>query len=272
MTNSINFVLNSFSFGLNLPKTLKMKILLSPAKSMDMTNQTKVPLVSSPKFKKEAGELVSKLARMSAKGIGKLMSLSPDLAQLNFDRFQSWNLSPENPSALSFKGEVYRGLKFSEFSEEEMLAAQEKLRILSGLYGILKPLDAIMAYRLEMGSKWGPKKSCPNLYSFWKQKLTSSFLDETGPQEVIVNLASNEYAKVLDWKKIPLKTITPQFKEFKNGQYKTIMMYAKHARGAMARYLVQNDIKQMEELKGYDVDGYSFDERQSSENEWVFVR
>lgn len=239
---------------------------------MDMTNQTKVPLVSTPKFKKEAGELASKLARISTKELGKLMSLSPDLAQLNFDRFKSWSSSTESPSALSFTGEVYRGLKFSEFSEEEMLAAQEKLRILSGLYGILKPLDVIGAYRLEMGSKWGPNKSCPNLYSFWKQKLTSSFLDETGSQEVIVNLASNEYAKVLDWKKIPLITITPQFKEFKNGQYKTIMMYAKHARGAMARYLVQNDIKQTEELKGYDVDGYSFDERQSSENEWVFVR
>jgi cytoplasmic iron level regulating protein YaaA (DUF328/UPF0246 family) len=249
-----------------------MKILLSPAKSMDMTNQTMVPLVSIPKFKKEASELASKLARKSIKDLGKLMSLSPDLAQLNFDRFQSWGLATESPSAMSFTGEVYRGLKFSEFSEEEMLVAQEKLRILSGLYGILKPLDVIGAYRLEMGSKWGPSKSSPNLYSFWKQKLTSSFLDETAPQEVIVNLASNEYAKVLDWKKIPLTTIKPQFKEFKNGHYKTIMMYAKHARGAMARYLVQNDIKQIEDLKGYDVDGYSFDERQSSGNEWVFVR
>ncbi|MEY4604842.1 MAG: hypothetical protein RIT43_2134 [Bacteroidota bacterium] len=249
-----------------------MKILLSPAKSMDMTNKTNVPLVSIPKFEKEAEQLVSKLARLKPMDLSKLMSISTDLAQLNYERFQSWSSAIQAPCALSFTGEVYRGLQFSEFSEEEMVVAQEKIRILSGVYGILRPLDTICAYRLEMGTKWGPGKAYPTLYSYWKKKLTSSFLDELEENEVVVNLASNEYSKVLDWKKINATVLTPQFREFKNGQYKTVMMYAKHARGAMARYLVQTELKDIETLKGYNIDGYSYDDRQSSENEWVFVR
>ena len=254
-----------------------MKILLSPAKSMTLTNEVVVPLVSIPEFENEAGFLVSRLVRLSVNEIAKLMSLSQELAHLNFDRFQNWKSSEQegevdSPCAVSFAGEVYRGLRFQEFSSQEMLAAQQKIRILSGLYGILKPLDNIYPYRLEMGTKWSPGKSSKNLYDFWREKLTKSLLDETESEEVIVNLASNEYAKVLDWKNISRKTVVPLFKEFKNGQYKTVMMYAKHARGAMASYLVKNDLKDVEELKCYNVDGYSFDDRQSTETEWFFVR
>jgi cytoplasmic iron level regulating protein YaaA (DUF328/UPF0246 family) len=169
---------------------------------------------------------------------------------------------------------VYKGFDASSLSESQIQLAQEKIRILSGLYGILKPLDLIYPYRLEMGTKWDITPKIKNLYSFWGSKIID-FLNaemKINGESEIINLASNEYFKSIDLKKNENKIITPVFKDFKNGEYKMIMMYAKHARGAMARYIITNEIKKSEELKLYSMDGYQFDANQSTENEFVFVR
>lgn len=254
-----------------------MKILLSPAKSIALTNKLDYPLVTLPVFLKETELLVKKLKRLKPKELMNLMSISIELAEQNVERYRNW-IRPEElsdytqPCSFVFTGEVYRALGMHTFSEPELHQAQEQIRILSGLYGVLKPLDLIYPYRLEMGTKWSPDKKNKNLYEFWRSKLTKHLKQELLEDDTIVNLASSEYFKVLDWKKISNKVITPVFKEFKNGEYKIVMMYAKHARGAMARYLIQNNSKSADELKLYNVDGYSFDDRLSSEKEWVFVR
>ena len=254
-----------------------MKILLSPAKSISLTNKVDFPLVTSPIFVKETEKLVKKLKRLKPKDLMTLMSISRELADQNYERYHNW-IKPEvfttitQPSSFIFTGEVYRALDVHTLSNSELITAQDRLRILSGLYGILKPLDVIYPYRLEMGTKWSPDSKNKNLYEFWKDKLTKHFKTELEKEEEIIDLASTEYSKVLDWKKISNRVITPVFKEFKNGEYKVVMMYAKHARGAMARYLLQNEISQIDELKLYNVDGYAYDDKLSTEKEWVFVR
>jgi hypothetical protein len=256
---------------------IKMKILLSPAKSISLTDKEDYPLVTLPDFVKEAEVLVKKLKRIKPKELMTLMNISNELAEQNAERYRSWFQPVElsdctQPCSFIFTGEVYRALDIHTFSESEIHFAQEKIRILSGLYGVLKPLDLIFPYRLEMGTKWSPDTKNKNLYEYWRSKLTKHLKQELLEDEKIINLASSEYSKVLDWKKIPNRVITPVFKEFKNGDYKIVMMYAKHARGAMARYLIQHDIKSADDLKLYNVDGYSFDDKLSSEKEWVFVR
>jgi len=254
-----------------------MKILLSPAKSIALTNNLDFPLVTSPIFTKEAENLVKKLKRFKPKDLMTLMSISRELADQNYERFHNW-VRPEEitiitqPSSFIFTGEVYRALDVHTLSNSELITAQDRIRILSGLYGILKPLDLIYPYRLEMGTKWSPDTKNKNLYDFWREKLTKQLKKELQPQEVIVDLASKEYSKVLDWKNIPNQVVTPVFKEFKNGEYKVVMMYAKHARGAMARYLIQNELNTIDELKLYAVDGYTYDDKLSTQKEWVFVR
>jgi cytoplasmic iron level regulating protein YaaA (DUF328/UPF0246 family) len=163
-------------------------------------------------------------------------------------------------------------LNAETLSPDELNKAQDRLRILSGLYGILKPLDLLVPYRLEMGTKWEVTPKQKNLYSFWGDKLTTYLNNELTDGEVVVNLASNEYAKVIEPKKLSSRIITPVFKEFKNGEYKTVMMYAKHARGKMTRYLIQNELDSIDQLKLYSEDGYLFDANLSTENDWVFVR
>jgi len=254
-----------------------MKILLSPAKSLQLTDNWKAPLATQACFLEESEKLIKKLQKFSPKKIAQQMSISPDLAELNHARFQQW-LKPlevsENiiPAIFAFNGEVYKGFDVSSLSELELTRAQESLFILSGLYGVLKPLDLLYPYRLEMGTRWQISPSQKNLYDFWRKKLTNHLKSELSANESIVNLASTEYSKVIDFKLLKNKVITPQFKEFKNGEFKVVMMYAKHARGAMARYIVQNNLKEIEELKLYTVDGYTYDEKQSTESEWVFVR
>jgi uncharacterized protein len=221
--------------------------------------------------------LVGKLKRMKAKDLMELMHVSKDIAELNVNRNKSWYLSDTptedvKPAAFLFTGEVYKALDAESLSDHELEKAQKNLRILSGMYGLLKPMDLIHPYRLEMGTRWGIKENTSSLYQFWGDKLTKSLLKETEKGEAIINLASAEYNKAILWKKVKNPVVTPVFKEFKNGEYKVVMIFAKHARGAMARYIIQNEIASVDDLKGYQVDGYSYDEKQSTDSEWVFVR
>ncbi len=254
-----------------------MKILLSPAKSIDTSNVPKCQGVTLPFFEKETTVLVKKMAKMNVKKIMELMGISRDLAELNVDRYKHFEFPQGQtdrivPSAFAFSGEVYRGLDVYSFSEDELNRANQSIRILSGLYGILKPLDLMTPYRLEMGTRWPISAKASSLYQFWGSKPTDFLKKELSKNEPIINLASAEYFKVIDQKRLKSPIITPVFKEFKDGQYKIVMMYAKHARGAMARYIVQHDVQYSEELKLYTVDGYSYAENLSSEKEWVFVR
>jgi len=254
-----------------------MKVLLSPAKSIELKNEFTVPEITKANFLKESNQLISKLKKLSVKKIGALMHISKDLAQINYDRYQNWvepfELSENiKPAIVVFNGEVYRGLDAKSMSLEQLNIAQDKIRILSGLYGILKPLDLLYPYRLEMGTSWAVTPKQKNLYQFWGGKLSQFLNGEMAEHEVIINLASSEYFKAIDRKILKRRMITPVFKEFRNGEYKIVMTFAKHARGAMARYIVINNIEDPEELKVYNVDGYTFDANQSSENEWVFVR
>jgi len=254
-----------------------MKVLLSPAKSIDTNSIPDIKGTTVGSFLKESEQLVNKLKKFSVKKLESTMHISRDLAELNKERYSSWTIPLERtemtvPAAFAFNGEVYRGLEIQTFSDEELVKAQSVIRILSGMYGILKPLDLMYPYRLEMGTKWQITPKQKNLYQFWGSKLSKYLNSETEKDEMIVNLASSEYFKAIDRKTLKSKVVTPVFKEFKNGEYKIVMMYAKHARGAMARYIVQNNITNVEDLKLYAVDGYSFDVNQSTEEEWVFTR
>lgn len=252
-----------------------MKILLSPAKTIDTDRYLQTDMVTVPQFLSEANSLVAKLKKFSAKKIGKLMDLSPELADLNAQRYQQWEPVTELKGsgvhvAAAFNGEAYRGLDAITLTKSELEVAQSKLRILSGLYGVLKPMDVICPYRLEMGTSWAVTPTKKNLYQFWGNKVVDALNAEE--QEVIVNVASSEYFKVLPQKKIKARVITAVFKEFKNGEYKVIMVFAKKARGMMALYIIQHDINDPELIKGFSADGYRFDANLSSENEWVFTR
>lgn len=254
-----------------------MKILISPAKSIAYRKIENSTLKSIPQFLKETESLVGKLKKMSPKKIGKLMHLSAELAELNYQRYQDWQLPLEEsevvfPAISGFNGEVYKGFDVYTLSTEEINRAQDKLRILSGLYGILRPMDLIFPYRLEMGTKWEITPKMKNVYSFWGRKIADLLNKETVETEVIVNLASTEYFKAVDTKYLTSRVVTPHFKDLKNGEFKIVMMYAKHQRGAMARYIIQEKITDVEQLKLYNVDGYHYDENQSTENDWVFVR
>jgi uncharacterized protein len=254
-----------------------MKVVISPAKSIDYQELENSSLVSIPQFLKESEYLVGKLKKFNPKKIATLMHLSVDLAELNFQRYQNWVPPIEKgenvyPAVCAFNGEVYKGLDAKSWSEEEVSRAQDQLRILSGLYGLLKPMDLFFPYRLEMGTKWVLTPKTKNMYSFWGKKIANALNQEMEKEEVLVNLASNEYFKAIDLKTFNRRVITPHFKDFKNGELKTVMMYAKHQRGAMARFIIKNDIKNPEELKVYQEDGYQFDVHSSTENDWFFIR
>ena len=252
-----------------------MKILLSPAKSIQ-TEGIKAEVFSEmPRFILDSEKLVKKLKKLKPKALASLMDISMDLANLNHTRFLQWSTELQEewlPAAAIFTGEAYKGLNYNELSETNKQRAQERLRILSGLYGLLKPADLILPYRLEMGTPFQPTPKETSLYSFWRPKLTKSLASELSSDEIIINLASAEYSKALDFKKLKNRVITPTFKEFKNGKFSTVMIFAKHARGSMSRYLIENNLEDIEQLKTYNVDNYEFNEAQSSENEWVFVR
>ena len=252
-----------------------MKILLSPAKSLDYSKSIAKPFVHQATFLKETEQLVTKLKKIKPKKFMEMMHISSDLAHLNYDRYQAWTSPTEESEVVKacievFNGEVYKGLDPFSWNETELIRANEQIRILSGLYGILKPLDLVYPYRLEMGTKWQITPKVKNLYAFWSDKLTKQ-LNAEKPEEVL-NLASGEYNKVINFKQLKAKVITPTFKDFSNGSYKVVMMYAKHARGAMANYCIKNHLTSLEDLKIYNVDGYTFDAKTSSETEWNFIR
>jgi cytoplasmic iron level regulating protein YaaA (DUF328/UPF0246 family) len=253
-----------------------MKVLLSPAKALNIEKKVNSSSSTTPIFLNEAETLIKKLSKFSANKIGKMMSLSNDLSLLNYERYQNWKpvaeLNSDNALAAAlFDGEVYRGLDAVSMDEAQLQVAQDKIRILSGLYGVLKPLDVIYPYRLEMGTKWAVTPAKKNLYKFWGSKVAEA-LNAENDNGLIINLASTEYFKVLDKKTLKGRIITPTFKELKDGEYKVVMVYAKKARGLMARYIVDKQISDPEQIKLFDTNGYMFDVNQSNEDEWVFTR
>ena len=253
-----------------------MKIVISPAKSLDF--ETKLPTTSytEGKFLAEAERLNKELKKKSANSLSKLMSISANLGQLNFERNQEWKVpfTPENarPAVFAFAGDVYLGLDAYSLSEDKIDLLQERLRILSGMYGLLKPLDLMQPYRLEMGTdlKIASKK---NLYQFWGDKITLALNEELADDELFVNLASNEYFKAVNPKKLKVPIISPVFKDFKNGKLKIISFFAKKARGSMVRYIIDTEAMTLDDLKAFDYDGYAFSEAHTEkENEPVFIR
>ncbi len=252
-----------------------MKIVISPAKSLDFEKELPTALHTEACFLSEAERLNKLLKKKSARSLSKLMSISDNLGRLNYERNQEWSLpfTPDNarPSVYAFSGDVYRGLDVYTLPEAKIERLQNTLRIISGLYGVLKPLDLIQPYRLEMGTKFpvGVKK---NLYEFWKQKITKALNDELEDGELFVNLASNEYFKAIDTKSLKTEVITPVFKDLKNGEYKSIMTFAKLARGYMTRYIIDTDAKTLDDLKAFNYEGYGYSESMSSGNELVFIR
>lgn len=252
-----------------------MIVLLSPAKSLNFEDKAPVKQTTQPRFIKHTEQLVSVLKKYSAKKLGELMDLSADLSQLNYERYQqfakTYTLKNSKQTLWAFTGEVYRGLNANSFSEKNIAFAQEHLRILSGLYGVLRPLDLMQPYRLEMGTKLKVNAKTKNLYEFWNDEITNS-INEDAKGQAIINLASDEYFKSVKPKLLKSELITPVFKEFKNGQYKVVMTFAKNARGTMANYIIKKQLTQPEKLKLFSENGYSFDEKLSKNNEWVFVR
>lgn len=254
-----------------------MKILISPAKSLGHQNLQSTSSPTKGVFLQESEILAKKLKKFSIKKIEKLMHVSNDIATLNHDRFQSWE-KPEAqtaavlPALAQFTGEVYRGLDAQSLSEKQLAYAQDNLRILSGMYGILKPLDLMFPYRLEMGTSWAVTPKTKNLYQFWGKKLSNYLNSEMKKEEVVVNLASTEYFKVIDKKVLKAKIITLHFKEYKNDTYSVVAIFAKNARGKMARYAIENEITDANQLKNFELDGYRFHESLSSDTDWVFTR
>lgn len=254
-----------------------MLIVISPAKSLDFKTPPTTELFTQPEMLGESEKLLTKLRRLSPKKVSDLMGISANLGQLNYERFQTWHqpFTPENAkqAVLAFNGDVFQGLDAPSLTEEQLLKLQARLRILSGLYGVLKPLDLMQPYRLEMGTKLKYQRS-NDLYAFWKRKITSKIretLDESG-SNVLINLASNEYFKSIDTKKLGAEIVTPQFKDAKNGEYKMISFFAKKARGLMTRFIVENDITKVENLQAFDSEGYVFNPRLSKPGNPVFTR
>ncbi len=252
-----------------------MKIIVSPTKSLDFESKVPTKLYSQPRFLNQSKKLSTKLKTLSKNKIGDLLSISEALSQLNYERNQTWETPFTTDNAkqaiYSFTGAVFMGIDVNSLKEEKIQVLQERLRILSGLYGLLKPLDLIQPYRLEMGTRLKLGKT-ENLYKFWDDTLAVSLNEELKKDELLVNLASTEYFKALPKKVLKVPMITPVFKDFKNGEYKTIMTYAKKARGLMVRYIIDNNVNTIEELKGFNIERYRFSEELSSENNLFFTR
>ena len=253
-----------------------MLMLISPAKALDESPLTQKLAVTQASFLPQAQDLIQQLQPLTPADIGQLMHLSDALSELNFERFQSWQLpmgEAAKPALFLFKGDVYQGIEVETLPAEGLSYLQNHLAILSGLYGALKPLDLMLPYRLEMGTAFQNSKG-KNLYAFWGNQVTNwvnQALSQSG-SSVLVNLASSEYFKVVQPKAIKGQIITPIFKDWKNGQYKIISFYAKKARGLMARYAADQQIENVEDLKGFNYDGYAFNANLSSEKDWVFTR
>ena len=250
-----------------------MKIILSPTKTLQFHPSFKGITTSELLFFPEASKIMKSLHKLKVDEIKDLMGISSKIAEECYAWNKEWLDNHENnsnlfPAISMFSGEVYRSFDYASLTPNELALANDRILILSGLYGVLRPLDLVSPYRLEMKTKYNWKKDCSTLYQFWADR-PSNLLKES---PIIVNLASQEYFAALDVKKIKGRIITPVFKEKQNGTLKMVMMYAKNARGKMARFLIQNELSDINELKKFNLDGYSYDPIHSTEDEWCFVR
>ena len=253
-----------------------MKIVISPAKSLDFETQLPTTSYTEYGFQKQSLAIDKVLKKKKPKELMDLMSISDKLADLNWNRNQTRNVSEitaENgrQAIYAFNGDVYLGLDAYSLSEDKITILQDKLRILSGLYGLLKPLDLIQPYRLEMGTKL-PIGTNKNLYEFWKPIIVKELNSELSKDELFVNLASNEYFDAVDVKKLKVPVITPEFKDYKDGKLKMISFFAKKARGMMVRYIIDTNAETIDDLKGFNYEGYAFDSNLSKGNKLVFTR
>ena len=254
-----------------------MLTVLSPAKTLDYDTPPKTRKATQPQFLERAAALVDDARKLSPDDIRGLMGVSDNIATLNHERFMNWHpefsLDNAKQAVLAFKGDVYTGLDAETLDSKDLSFAQKHVRILSGLYGLLRPLDLMQPYRLEMGLKFA-NQGGKNLYEFWGDDIATTLNKQLGKSgsRVLVNLASNEYFKAVKAKQLDAEVITPVFRDLKNGQYKMISFFAKKARGVMARYIVTEQINDPEALKKFSADGYRYSPEQSSAKEWVFLR
>lgn len=249
--------------------------LTSPAKMMKVPAAKDFARHTRPQFLPESEKLAAVLREMSARDIAEMMEISGKLADENWQRYQEWTSSPtktQRAAALyAFTGEVYRGLQADQLSEEAIQYLKKHYRILSGLYGLLRPTDEIMLYRLEMGRKVKTDTS-EDLYQYWQAKITTALNEFAGPRDTIINLSSKEYSKAVDWKKLKAKAITVDFLQASGNNLRQVVLYTKHARGLMIRYCAENQIKKVEDVKNFDLEGYCFLEEKSTPQNFVFVR
>lgn len=254
-----------------------MLIVLSPAKSLDYETPSIAKKSTTPLFTREAAELIEIARQLSPEQIAALMDISPALARLNADRFAAWSAEPGREqvkqAVLAFNGDVYAGLDAASLNAGQLDYLQDQVRILSGLYGLLRPLDSLQAYRLEMGTALANRHG-RNLYAFWGNRITEALNEKLTRKnsQVLINLASDEYFKSVKPASLRVPVITPVFQDWKNGKYKIISFYAKRARGLMARYCAQNSIRRPEDIKAFDIDGYAFCQEESGQAQWVFRR
>ena len=252
-----------------------MKIVISPAKSLNFESKIPTTNYKQPFFLKQAEVIQKTLKKKKPKALSQLMDISEKLAELNWNRNQEWNtpftLENSRQAIYAFDGDVYTGIDVYSLPMEQLEVLQDKLRILSGLYGLLKPLDLIQAYRLEMGTKLPIEKN-KNLYDFWKKIITKALNDELQKDELFINLASNEYFSAIDTKSLKVSVITPEFKDYKDGNLKMVGFFAKKARGLMVRYIIDTNAENIEDLKSFNYEGYNFDANLSNDKKLVFTR
>jgi hypothetical protein len=254
-----------------------MLIVISPAKTLDYETPPKTGTFTIPDYLDRSEQLIARARQYSTLDIAELMAVSMKLAELNFERFAQWHtpFTPDNAkqAVLAFKGDVYTGLDAERFSAADFKFAQNHLRILSGLYGLLRPLDLMQPYRLEMGRKVDTDRG-RNLYEFWGTTITEGLNAQLKKLKspYLINLASNEYFKAVKPGALDGEIITPEFKDWKNGQYKMMGVYAKKARGQLSRFVIRNQLTDPQQMKAFDVDGYRFNEALSNGNKWVFTR
>ncbi|MER2554916.1 MAG: peroxide stress protein YaaA [Thauera sp.] len=258
-----------------------MILVISPAKALDYETPPTIATFTQPELLDQSAELIDILREKSPAQIAELMSLSDQLSSLNVARYASWSrpFAPDNAkqALLAFNGDVYEGLDAKRLTEADLAWAQDHLRVLSGLYGVLRPLDLMQAYRLEMGTRLANPRG-KNLYEFWGERITDELNrllageEEAGRERVLVNLASDEYFKSVKPKKLKGRIITPVFEDWKGGRYKIISFYAKRARGLMSRYVITHRIDEVEALRGFDSEGYAFAADASDTNTLVFRR
>ena len=252
-----------------------MKIVISPAKSLNFESELPTQNFSEASFLKEARQINNVLKKLKPIDLSQLMEISDKLAELNWERNQSWKIpftsDNSRPAIFAFDGDVYTGIDAYSIPMDKLKDLQNRLFILSGLYGLLKPLDLIQAYRLEMGTSIAIGEA-KNLYAFWKTKITKALNNSVAKGELLLNLASNEYFSAVDTKLLKAKVITPEFKDYKDGKLKMISFFAKKARGLMVRYIIDTNAQTIDNIKGFNYGGYAFDANLSSDSKLVFTR